>query len=165
MTEFTTWRSLVDGDEISAIPDTSVSRDPDNTQGDDFSTAHGIKIETNVEWPEFDGEISSQTEGHIKAKIWRIVDGDDNVQIGEKDVSDLSAGDSFRVDLDENMVDGPTYAFELGDPDGSFDPGFDDDPDFPYESEDGDLSIVGGSNQGGEDTSVPVSLKRVGNLI
>ena len=144
MTEFTTWRSLVDGAEISAIPDSEVSRpdDIDNASRttDDFQ---GIKIETSVEWPEIGVEISSQTDNVSRVQVYRV---NDEKLMGETTGLNLSGGDTAIIDLDDNLQEDTTYSIVGNNPDEDWTTGFtDSDPGFPFVSNDDNLSIVDGA--------------------
>ena len=160
MTEFTTWRSLVDGAEISAIPDSVVSRDPDD-DSDGQTPAFGLKVETNVEWNEIGGRLSQNVSGVTRAYIYRESDEE---LLGDIDISALSADDTFTIDLDPVMTSGETYNFVVDAEGSSYTRGFDSAPDFPYTSPDGDLSLVGGALRESEGSSVANNIIEVGNV-
>jgi len=162
MTEFATWRSLVDGAEITALPDTSVSRDADNdTNSQSSGELRGIQIETNLEWSAIDGEISSNTSDSTLAEIYRVSDGQ---LMGSVDISDKSAGEVFRVDLDNDLVNGETYNFVLTNESSSWTAGRNIDQSYPVTSDDDDLSIVNGAVGETDDASSALSIVSVGKL-
>ena len=160
MTEFTTWRSLVDGAEISAMPDSVVFLPEfDDTTGRASGSKRGCQIETDLEWPKFDGKISELTTGATKAEIIREDDGE---LMGEVDISDKTGGDIFQIDLDVNLVPDETYNFVLTNPDENWTAGVFSDVDYPYVSDDGNLSVVGSDSFGASDALQ--AIQSVGNL-
>ena len=166
MSDFTTWRSLVDGEEIGVIPDTSVSRDEDNG-GSTEPAKTGIIVSSEEEWPEFDGRLSQNTSGVTEAFI-EVKDesepDDRGKEIGSVDISGLSAGDVFTVDLDENMVEENDYFLYVWAEGDDYEQGFNDSPDLPYESDDGNLSIVDGAEDDGPQSGAVYNVVEVGNL-
>ena len=161
MTEFTTWRSLVDGAEISAIPDISVERDADDgTTTDDGK--NGVAFETTVEWPSFDGRISQNTGGVTRAYL---INKDSSDIIADIDISNLSAGDAFRfedVDLDPE----PEYTMELDAEGETYDQGFaSDGGGLPVSSDGDELTMTGGAGGGGGDRNDPSCISEIGNLL
>ena len=160
MTEFTTWRSLVDGEEIATIPDSVVSRPDDDNS---FSTTEfrGLQINSDLEWPSIGAEISANTSDATDAYVYRVSDG---TLLGQTDISGLGAGDTFTVD-DVNIQANTDYNFILNADGNSWTAGFTSEFSYPYTSEDGNLSIVNDAT--GETTSSdenPVALTRIGNV-
>ena len=144
-----------------AIPDSVVTRPADNeTFNDDRSW--GVGIEVTEEWPEIGARISDNTSGATRAQIF----DDDGQVIGETDISGKSAGDTFTVELDEKLVDGPMYSIELDAEGSDFDRGgLDaDDVDLPYVSDDGNLEIVVGTGEGGDSFTGLYCVDEIGNV-
>jgi len=142
------------------IPDTSISRDPDDTSTS-TTTDFGIQIDTSVKWPKIDGKISTNTSGATKAYVYRKSDG---TLYGSADISGLSAGDIFRIDLDTNMISTETYMMLLDAEGSSWTVGYDGDPSFDYVSSDGDISITNGA-KGSQTTSLDANaISAVGKL-
>ena len=162
MTEFTTWRSLVDGEEISAIPDSVVSRPDDNDNFDSSSSKLGVQFETEVEWEKIGAEISSNTSGFTHAYVYRVADSE---LMGSVDISSLSAGSEFTVDLSKNIGSGESYNFVVDADGDSFSPGLYNNSSFPYDSDDSNLKIVQGAiGVDGDHPSNSYTLKRIGNV-
>ena len=160
MSDFTTWRSLVDGEEIDAI-DSVVERPDDNdTTGRD---KRGIRFTSDVVWEdEIGGRVSSNTEGATRAYIYRVDDGD---LIGDADISDLSGGDAFTVDLSDPIGDDDEeYNFVLDAEGSSFVLGWYDSSDPPETSDDGNMSIIAAAD--GETGTTPNyhGIEAVGNI-
>jgi len=163
MTDFTggTWRSLVDGAEVFAIPDAVVSRPADNDTSIGPTDAFGLQIETAVDWPQIGARLSTNTSGVTRAYIYRVSDG---TLLGDADISSLSAGDTFTVDLNSPLTTGETYNFVVDAEGSEYDRGYNNNASFPYVSSDGDLSIVNGArNQTDSDISVNI-LSEIGNV-
>ena len=167
MTEFTTWRSLVDGAEISVIPDGFASRSddvPDDTISD-IDRWYGLKILTKTDYPAIEGDISTETADAVEAAIF---DTDDN-KIATVDISNLSAGDIYEINIDDELNSDQEYYFVLGSPDG-WTIGRNGNTDFPYTSE--NVDIIDGVASGGDDFDSPsfstfdneYAIKSVGNL-
>jgi len=142
------------------IPDSVVSRPTDNKNGSN-SNKDGVRIETDVEWPEIDGKISANTSGATRAYIYRVSDG---VLMGDTDISSLSAGDVFTINLDTNLVSGETYNFVLDAEGSSWTLGYYDSPSFPYTSDDGNLSIVNGAKDETGTSPTANAIVELGNL-
>jgi hypothetical protein len=125
----------------SAIPDSVVSRDPDDSTVNE-TRMFGIEVSTSVEWPDIGATISQNTVGATRAYIYRMSDG---ALIADTDISTLSAGDSFTFNLSDALQP-DNYSFAVDAEGASYDIGWDDNPSFPYDSSDGDISIVGGTD-------------------
>jgi len=101
MTEFTTWRSLVDGAEISAIPDSVVERPEDDGTGQTRQTS-GVIFKSTEEWPEIGAKVSANEDDDANvAEVYRIEDDDSTTLIGQLEETDIKAGFEFSVELDE----------------------------------------------------------------
>jgi len=142
MTDFTggEWRSLVDGQVINGIPDSVVSRTSDNSSNP-TTEKFGVRINSDVEWPSIGATISSNTATASRAQIYRVSDG---VLMGETDISNIQAGESFTVD-DVNLQPNTDYNFVIDNNGSSWTNGFADSESFPATSDDGQLSIVNGA--------------------
>ena len=150
---------------IGAIPDSVVSRDADDREIGDSSTKYGVQIETNVEWSEIGGELSGNVAGSpTRAYVYRV---SDSTLMGDVDISGLTAGGTFTIDLGTNLVSGETYNFVIDAEGSNYNVGHVNTRDnLPYTSSDGDLSIVDTAiNETGTETSFgPANLLRVGNV-
>ena len=118
MTEFTTWRSLVDGAEISAIPDGVVLR-PESDDLDHFSGDTG-SWSINDEAPVFDDELSLKADEDDSSTLSMVsTSGLDNYpEIGKKHVFFVYYESnyqmvSFGTDNAPNENDG--YGYDLRD--------------------------------------------------
>jgi len=166
MTNYTKWRSLVDEfNYTDAIPDSVVDRPSDDNANTDKSVRFGVRIETSVEWPEIGAEISTNTVGVTRAEIYRVSDG---TLMGSTTFASSSGGDTFTINLDNNLVSGETYNFVVDNQGSNYDRGFNgvsnNSNSFPFTSSDGNLEIVSGAmNQTGDDVSANCLLK-VGNV-
>jgi len=159
VTEVTAEGEVVFG---SAIPDSVVDRPADDSSTG-VITKRGLQIETTVEWPEIDAEISANTSGQTTAYVYRTSDG---ALYGSADISSLSAGDVFTISLDTNLIDGETYNFVIDAGDSTWTEGFKSSASVPISSSDGNLTIVGGGNgtQSLDGNDNLHALTRVGNL-
>ena len=141
MTEFTKWRSLVDGAEISAIPDTVVSRPNDN---DDTSNdgENGLVLDLKTSWPSIGARISNNSSGDFIARLYKKDGGSDDdindwTEVMSIDISEKSSGDAFAFN-NVNLQDGDTVAIVLDEADVF---GFADGADeYPYSSDDIDIT-------------------------
>ena len=150
MTEFTTWRSLVDGAEIGSIPDSVVSRPADNDIGG-TTIKVGVVLDFNTEWPAeaIDARISGNMSGYADAEIIELdsIGSDSGAVLESVDASMLSPGDSVTWDLSQPLATDKEYAFVLVPPDGEeMDQGryLADSSELPISSDDGNLEIVDG---------------------
>ena len=144
---------------ISAIPDTSVSR-PDDDDAVETPNEEGIRMETNVVWPEIDCRLSNLVENQTRCQVFRAVENDDDVLIGEEDISSINALDIFTVDLTEDIVSDEEYEFIVGAEGSEYTLGRLEDPDYPYVSDDGDISLIGGAKGSGRASNI----LEIGNL-
>lgn len=148
--------------EITLRPDSVVTRDADDALSS-LSQKYGLQIETDVEWPEIGGEISANTSEVTDAYVYRVSDG---ALMGQTDISSLSAGDTFTINLDTNLVSGETYNFVLDAGGSSFTLGrYDSKVNYPYTSADGDLSAVDTAlHETSTSIAGPAAVRRVGDV-
>ena len=164
--EFTDWFSLFDGQILVDIPDAVAVR-PDDDDAEDRDDAFGLRITTEVEWDDRIGaEISSNTSGATRAIIYRV---SDSTIMGQTDISDLASGDTFTLELDNPLEpfddsDATRYQFVVDANGSTYTRGFATEPNFPFTSDDGDLSIVGGAFESDIGDAHANCLKRVGNV-
>jgi hypothetical protein len=151
-----------DGTQVfGATPDSVVSR-PNDDSSDSRSDLFGCQIETSETWPEIGARISANTASQTRAYIFRVSDGQ---LMGDVDISALSAGDTFTINLDAELVSGETYNFVVDAEGPSYTRGFLDpnNSSFPYTSSDGNLSIVNGAQGQTGDTTTPNCINDIGN--
>ena len=145
--QFTEWISLVDGEVLDGIPDSVVTRPADDNSTSSTTVGHGFRFETAVEWPEIGGRLSDNVSGQTRVRIRRV---SDSQIMGSKDISSLSANDTFTLDLDNDLVTGETYDLLIGAEGNSYTVGFVDiSDDVPITSPDENLTITSGSNDDG----------------
>ena len=129
----------------NAIPDSVVTR-PD----DDDSTSvsgDGIRFESSEPYSAMGFTISANTSGQETATI---VNRETDTTIGSKDISGLSAGDSFTIEAD--IEANTTYAI-IFEADGDLlTGGFIDNLDYPIVGPNGILQITSGDVGGSEDS-------------
>ena len=150
MTEFTEWRSLVDGERIAAIPDTVASRPNDDDSTSPFGE-DGLVLDLKTNWPSIGARISNNSSGDFIARLYKKDGGSDDdindwTQVMSIDISDKSSGDAFAFN-DVNLQDGDTVAIVLDEGDVH---GFANDSDqYPYSSDDIDITarVLGGDIQ------------------
>ena len=156
----------MDGERISAIPDTSVSRTEDNTSNSDPVEA-GLVIDPAQEWPEIDGRLSANISGATEAFVELRDESepdDRGEKIGSVDISNLSAGDVFTIDLDQNITGQNEYLIYVWAEGAEYVQGLNDNPQLPHDSDDGNLSIVDGLEGSGPTNSAIYNVVEVGNL-
>ena len=150
MSDFTTWRSLVDGEEIGVIPDSLIERDDDNndtTQSDKQGTL--ISFESN--WPDFQSEISNNSDQFTVAEIFEWNGGDGNEELLESvDVSSKESGDVVTFES-VNLEPETDYAITLDNEDGDVVAGYNDEIGVELESDDGEIKTTAGVQ--GSDTN------------
>lgn len=149
--------------DVSAIPDSVVSRQNDDHTSTGNTTKRGLRFETSVEWPKIGGTISANTSGVTRAYIYRVSDGS---LLGETDISGLSAGDSFTIEFDNPIESGDTYQFVADAEGSSYDQGYRDveDISFPVTSNDGNLSITDGAGGNTSTNSGISNIVTIGNV-
>ena len=156
-------RILFDG---VAIPDSRVERPADNETNTTTTGQRGIVFTYADEWEEsFQGRISQDTTGVTRAEIYRNVDGTTTL-IGSADISGLTSGDVFTVQLDELIQANEDHVFLLDAEGSEYDQGLFNDPAYPYTSDDGDLSIVGGAvaDDDFSDAFNAAAISEIGNI-
>jgi len=144
------------------IPDSVVSRPKDdNSFTISSGTKRGVQIQTDVEWPEIGARLSDNTASDVTtAYVYRVSDGN---LMGSADISALTGGDSFTIDLNTPLTSGDTYNFVVDAGGSSYTFGFLNGGSYPYISSDGDLSIVdGAAGTTGTDSNVN-ALNDIGN--
>ena len=146
---------------IDAIPDSSVERGSDNDTSGPRDDQVGLIINSDDEWVEIDGRISGNTSGITRAYVYDVAN--ENLH-GDVDISSLSAGDTFTVDLDDPIQPDTDYYF-LADAEGSnYDAGLRNIGDeTPIESDDGRLRIIDGAS-GFSSSPNAFNIDKVGNL-
>jgi len=157
----------------STIPNSIAEREPDNVTTNGQNAATGLRITTDVEWPDKIGaELSSNYGGSSGTQVARIYRVSDGTKLGEQNIDGLVSGDTFSVSLNSPLqpddgTDATKYNFVVGNDTGAQTAGFRDvaATSTPYNSNDGNLSIVasGLDAQGGADGRV-YNLKRVGDV-
>ena len=169
MSDFTTWRSLVDGEEIDVIPDRSVCRVDDNGSTTEETRKRGVSFETSDEWLDFDIQISSETSGVTRAYIHDTSDGS---LVADKDISGKSGGDVVSFES-VNLEAESEYAAVLDAEGSDYTEGFENEGEWqpPLASDDGELVLTGrimdSDDLDNPDTSTDVSVHNVvcvGNL-
>ena len=156
---------------IDAIPDFLVSRPDDNSTQSGETKAFGVEITTTETWEKIDAKISSNVDGATRALINRVDDraNEDFERIATKDISDLSAGDAFRFDdLSEDITDDETYQFLLDADNNDYVRGwYDEDDQFPYNSDEDAITIERGIGSDGTFTSQNASynILEIGNIL
>ena len=168
MSDFTTWRSLVDGEEIGVIPDSLLTRDDDNTDSTGTVEA-GVIFELSERWQDrFDIELS--TGGDVAFTEARIREESDRSIVASKDISDKSGGDQVAIPLDEDLQAEKDYTIGLA-TDGTVDTGALDNVDYPVSSDDGVIEVKTGIRIDVDDGSTISTdsdrfwaIKQMGNL-
>lgn len=150
-------------DAVSAIPDSVVSRPSDNNSYNNTNgSPRGVRIQTDVDWNKIGAKLSNNVSGATRAYVYRISDGQN---LGDVNISSLSAGGAFTINLSEPLVSGETYSFVVDAEGSGYTQGYYDAPSFPYTSGDGNISITNGA--GGSDAldvaTYPNCLNDVGN--
>lgn len=141
------------------IPDSVVSRDPDDNQNSSDSNV-GLKFSTSQEWTDIQCKLSSNTLTASDETI--VVDRvSDGVEIASKDISSLSSGDIVTFN-DINLSANTSY-YIYNKSSNSRQWGYDSNPSYPYTSSDGNLSIESGYNNV-ENASNAYALVTIGNI-
>ena len=150
MVDFTggTWRSLVDGSEVVAIPDSVVERPEDNTNST-TSNACGIIISSDVEFnDQIQVEISSNfvndeiDELHIDE--YDLSNNEHIERIATKDGSNREPNEIVTFDLSSPIDDRNEFAITASTTGNTNNHAFLDPADPPYVSTDEDLKIEAG---------------------
>ena len=116
MTEFTTWRSLVDGEEISDIPDPETLQSPEHTDTFDADGWRGVAIDTADEdfsLNEIEVQIYNR-DGQDNISEIRVYNNSTETVEEEDDGLSIGQNDSYTFsDLDLNM--GDVYLIQVRD--------------------------------------------------
>jgi len=152
---------LLSSGAIDVIPDSVVSRDPDNNNSAGITDAVGLRIAVSQDWSRIGGELSSNVSGVTRAYVYRVSDGQ---LLGDADISSLTAGDTFTVDLDTALSAGDEANFVVDAEGASYTTGFDDNPSYPYTSSDGNLEIINGGWNQQDTTPNAFCILTVGNV-
>ena len=156
--EFTDWFSLFDGLILVDIPDSVVSR-PDDDDSISDSTERGLVFESDVNWLSIGARISNHTSNATRAYLHNV---DTDTLIKDKDISDLSSGDSFTFE-DVNISKSTEYAIYVDAEGSSFTGGYrSGESDYPYISDDENLKIVARWFDGRDGSSV-TGVNDIGN--
>jgi hypothetical protein len=147
---------------FGAIPASVVSRTQDNATNNSLTSKSGVRIESTVEWPSIGARLSTNTgAGATTAYIHRVSDG---VLMGSTDISALSGGDAFTVD-DVDLSPNTAYNFVIDNGGSSYVGGYYSSPSYPYDSPDGQLSIINsGFNDTGTNPNGVFSIVDVGDV-
>ena len=142
----------------SAIPDSVVSR-PDDADSVSDSTERGLVFESDVDWTSIGARLSNNTSNATRAYLHNV---DTDTSIKDKDISDLSSGDSFTFE-DVNISKSTEYAIYVDAEGSSFTGGFlSGEDDFPYISDDENLKIVARWFDGRQEATV-TGVNDIGN--
>ena len=125
---------------FTAIPDSEVSRDPDEDSLSDSGTRRGIVINPNTNLVQIDATISGNTDGLTQVGV---SDSSNNVLASV--TGSFTAGDT--VVLVASLSAGSDYAVWANAEGNSYTLGFDNVASFPYTST--DVDIVGGTQGDG----------------
>ena len=139
MTEFTEWRSLVDGEIISAIPTIVVRQNDDDSTG--ANNEIGIRYESDKKFNDISAIISANASGYSTA-YFRDLDNDE--LLDSVDISDKDPGN--RVDFDGKVEESTVYFLGMDNDGDSMTHGFLDDSNYslPIENETEDARMLGG---------------------
>ena len=141
---------------INAIPD-SVASYPSDTSDATLNGSRGVVFVLSDNFDRIGMRISDMSEDFTRLRIYDYDEGD---YVKSKDVSDLNAGDTTR--LDYNFKSETDYGLEI-DAEGSdwtfgFSSGADD---YPYESD--DVDIISRSDDGSQTENSAGAINDVGN--
>lgn len=150
-----------DSTEISAIPDSMVSRPSDDSSGS-YTDQYGVIINSKVNWPSIGVQLSSNTgSGVSTAYIYRV---SDSTLIQSTDISGLSGGDAFIFDQ-VNLSADTDYAIVVDNNGSSYTGGFVRSFSPPYTSADGDLTIVDGAKYSNQNSNINANnIETVGDV-
>lgn len=147
-------------DYIGVIPDSVVSRPADNTSASQ-SSERGLAIEVaSNKWTEIGARIGSKSSGFTRGYV-RESDG---TVVTSVDISGKSAGDTVTF-RDVNLSANTTYYIDMDAEGSSYTIGAYGSPSYPYESDDGEISITAGSFDGtSESSGTAWGYEEVGNV-
>lgn len=141
----------------SAIPDSVVSLSDSNTSTSTSSEA-GIEFTTSVEWPKIGFRITQDMSGFTTAYLRNL---DDGSLIKSKDISSLSATDTFAIE--ETIQPNTTYEIVIDAGGSSYTGAAYDSPTYPVDSADGELSVTDGRVDGSS-AGFAWSIREIGNV-
>ena len=142
----------------NTIPDRVVSRTGDNNANTDSFNV-GLKFTTSQEWGQFQAKISANHNTGSDSTL--EIDEVGGVNLVSKDISGNVAGDVITVDVSLNP-DSTYYIYDKTTNSRSY--GFNDFPTYPYTSNDGDLSITAGYQNGSEFSGYAFAFVKIGNI-
>jgi len=154
MVKYNLVRSLVDGADITTIPDEVVSRPTDNETHSVNYTA-GLVIQTSKPYTSIGAVISQNTTGFSTAYL---EDGDQN-SIATTDISSLSVGDAFSFE-NVDLPAGEYIIYIDCDSAGYYDDG--GDPNYPYTGTNIDITKLY-SNGNIDPVNPPRGINDIGN--
>lgn len=145
------------------IPSSVVSRTQDDNVSTGLAEKRGLAFVSDDDWAEIEGVISANTVGLTTAYIYRI---SDQTLMDSVDISGLSAGDTFRFD-NAGLSANTDYAMVADAGGANYDGGQLEPQNFPYESSDSRLRIIGRvveqNNYAVEDKN-PFNIVTLGNV-
>ena len=159
MVDFTggTWRSLIDGSEVSAIADSVVCRTADDDSSQ-TSSPRGLEFEVKSDFLEVGYRISENTtENDGTARLYEDDDGS-WVEVETKDITGLGSNDEFSIPFDYNS--NLKYVIEIDLDGDSF--GFTSTQNFPYE--DDNIKITDATRDGGDSADLSAAISCIGDL-
>jgi hypothetical protein len=149
-----------DGSRVfPAIPDSVVSRPVDGNSSND-SAAVGIQVSTTQAWTDIQVKISEKTEPSSDETL--VVSEVGGSEIANKDISGSSSGDVITLSNIDLSAD-TNYIFEIKSST-SRKRGFVNSTNGPFDSSDGNLTIVSGYFRGSPISDFYHSIVTVGNI-
>ena len=145
---------------IDAIPD-SVVNSPDQNNTGSFDVKRGVELSTEVEWPEIGAELFPAVDAATRAYVFRMSDGE---LMGDVDITGKSGGDTFTISFDDALTPDDNYNLTIDAEGSSYDNGWVGSADFPFTSDDGDLSIVAGTQGETGESGDLNSFAKIGNV-
>jgi hypothetical protein len=143
--------------ELSPIPDSVTSRPADDKSASETRSI-GPTFTVVSDFGEIGARISVNTSGVTRARLYDYSEGS---YVKTKDISGLSAGDTFSIGYDYQS--GVDYAIELDDSGGSYTIGYlNSGSDYPYTGE--EIDIVSRSNDGTQNSTDGDGDAQIGNL-
>jgi len=147
----------------SAIPDSVVSREDDNSLTSK-TAKHGHIINTKSEWPSIGARISKQTSGVTRAYLHNYDEANDQIGslIQDVDISSLTSNDSFTFD-DVNLPANNKYMILVDAEGQSFTLGFNLASNYPYTSQDVDITARWDGTNTSSDQANVICVNDIGN--
>jgi len=142
----------------SAIPDGVLSR-PEDDSSSDTEPSRGIVIIPKNDFDKIGSELSSLNSGASRVRIYDYDDEDDYIHT--VDVSDISGGDAFVIDIP--FKEGQAYGIETDNNGSEYTIGFASGAnDWPYEND--EFKIIAVSDEGEQNTdSSSQNINNIGN--